>query len=336
MAHGTSKQRIDLKTVGSTAITLGQKAMASSLPVVLSSDQAAIPVSQSGTWNIGTVTTLTGITNALPSGTNLMGKVGIDQTTPGTTNAVSIAQLGANAVAVGTGISSTGTQRVTLATDIAVPVAQFDDTSTTQATEDALATLRVSKNRSLYTSIRDGSSQNNEIGLTVETVDGVNRALVKDKDAYELLENMLVELRTLNSYAMPTLNEGNKYRRMDNMGREIYAVANDRTRIKTSTITLSASTTETTLISGTPGMYNDLLALVIINTSASTNTRVDIRDTTGGTVIFPLQSVGGSVPVGFSLGGVVLPQGTAGASWTAQCGTSTTDVRILAIYSVNI
>lgn len=50
-----------------------------------------VAATQSGTWNIGTVTTVsavTAITNALPAGTNLMGKVGIDQTTPGTTNGV--------------------------------------------------------------------------------------------------------------------------------------------------------------------------------------------------------------------------------------------------------
>lgn len=34
-----------------------------------------VPASQSGTWNIGTVTTLTGITNALPAGTNAIGKL---------------------------------------------------------------------------------------------------------------------------------------------------------------------------------------------------------------------------------------------------------------------
>jgi hypothetical protein len=48
--------------------TLGQKTMAASTPVVLASDQAAIPVTQSGTWNVGTVTTLatlTTITNAV-------------------------------------------------------------------------------------------------------------------------------------------------------------------------------------------------------------------------------------------------------------------------------
>lgn len=38
----------------------------------------------------GTISAVTGITNALPAGTNLIGKVGIDQTTPGTTNKVSI------------------------------------------------------------------------------------------------------------------------------------------------------------------------------------------------------------------------------------------------------
>jgi len=38
--------------LGSTAPTVGQKAMASSVPVVLASDQTALPVSQSGTWTV--------------------------------------------------------------------------------------------------------------------------------------------------------------------------------------------------------------------------------------------------------------------------------------------
>ncbi len=37
---------------------------------------------------VSTVTAVTAITNALPSGTNILGRVGIDQTTPGTTNGV--------------------------------------------------------------------------------------------------------------------------------------------------------------------------------------------------------------------------------------------------------
>jgi len=38
--------------LGSTAPTVGQKVMASSIPVVLASDQSVIPVSQNGTWTV--------------------------------------------------------------------------------------------------------------------------------------------------------------------------------------------------------------------------------------------------------------------------------------------
>lgn len=53
-----------------------------------------VTVTQATGTNLHTVLdsgTLTSITNALPAGANLIGKVGIDQTTPGTTNKVDIA-----------------------------------------------------------------------------------------------------------------------------------------------------------------------------------------------------------------------------------------------------
>lgn len=60
-----------------------------------------------------------------PAGSNVIGKVGIDQTTPGTTNLVALAanqsvnnaQIAGTATAVNTGNSSAGTQRVVIATD---------------------------------------------------------------------------------------------------------------------------------------------------------------------------------------------------------------------------
>lgn len=75
--------------------------------VCTNSGTFAVQAAQSGTWTVGlsaaqtlaTVTTVstvtvvsavTAITNALPAGSNLLGKVGIDQTTPGTTNGVSV------------------------------------------------------------------------------------------------------------------------------------------------------------------------------------------------------------------------------------------------------
>ncbi len=85
--------------------------------VAVSNFPATQPVSgtvaatQSGTWNIGTVTTVTGvttvsavtaITNALPAGSNIIGNVRIDQTTPGTTNGVVVNSLPAQTVSTAT------------------------------------------------------------------------------------------------------------------------------------------------------------------------------------------------------------------------------------------
>jgi hypothetical protein len=78
-------------------------------------------VTQSGTWNVGSVTTLP----ALVAGTAVVGKVGIDQTTPGTTNlvalaanqSVNVAQIAGTTAATGSGAMTAGTQRVAMATD---------------------------------------------------------------------------------------------------------------------------------------------------------------------------------------------------------------------------
>lgn len=86
-------------------------------------DSGSITVTQATGTNLhavidsGTLTAVTAITNALPAGTNLLGKVGIDQTTVGTTNGVSIAQLGTGTINTGNGTSGTGTLRVAIASD---------------------------------------------------------------------------------------------------------------------------------------------------------------------------------------------------------------------------
>lgn len=54
---------------------------------------------------------------SLNVGSVVIGKVGIDQTTPGTTNAVSVAQIGATTIASGNGVVGAGVQRVAIASD---------------------------------------------------------------------------------------------------------------------------------------------------------------------------------------------------------------------------
>jgi len=64
------------------------------------------------------LTTLnTSVNASVAAGTNLIGKVGIDQTTPGTTNAVSISQINAATALAGNGATGTGSLRVTIASD---------------------------------------------------------------------------------------------------------------------------------------------------------------------------------------------------------------------------
>ena len=85
---------------------------------------------------VTTVTAVTAITNALPTGANVIGALTANQSTNTT-------QLGGVAVSVGAGASSTGTQRVILATDQGtIPVSQglsFVTSDTGQLTSVALA-----------------------------------------------------------------------------------------------------------------------------------------------------------------------------------------------------
>lgn len=120
----------------------------------------------------------------------------------------------------------------------------------------------------------------------------------------------------------------------DKYGRQVMVIGNIRDLVGTQTTTISASTSETTIVTAAASTYNDLVMLIVSNTSASTNTRIDFRDTTAGTVLFSLQSVGGAAPVGFALP-VPIPQTSVNTNWTAQCSNSTTDIRIYAVFQKN-
>lgn len=122
---------------------------------------------------------------------------------------------------------------------------------------------------------------------------------------------------------------------LDKFGRQVVVAGTLRDLKGTQSTTISASTSETTIITaGASGIFNDLVTIIVSNTSASTNTRIDFRDATGGTVIFSLLSPG-SQTVGFSIPGESIPQTTAANNWTAQCSASTTDIRIFALYEKN-
>lgn len=73
-------QDTNLKQVNGATVNVGAGAAGTGTQRVTTSTDSTI----------GTVTAVTAITNALPAGSNIIGKVGIDQTTPGTTNNVAV------------------------------------------------------------------------------------------------------------------------------------------------------------------------------------------------------------------------------------------------------
>ena len=94
-----------------------------------------------GTTNkvsIGTDGTVA-INTALPAGSNIVGNVRVDQTTPGTTNGVSLAQVGSTTIASGNGVAGAGVQRVAIASDnTAFPV-----NATVQASSNIIGNVRI-------------------------------------------------------------------------------------------------------------------------------------------------------------------------------------------------
>lgn len=112
-------------------------------------------------------------------------------------------------------------------------------------------------------------------------------------------------------------------------------IATLRTMKSSQKTTITASTTETTIITaGAAGVFNDLYGLVLANSGAST-TKVDIRDVTAGTIIATLE-----VPTletrGFMLSADSgFSQTTAASAWTAQCTTSTSSLEVTAMFAVN-
>lgn len=96
---------INLTEVGGAAVTLGQKISAASVPVVLASDQSAIPVSQNSTWNVGVTGTV-----AVTQSTSPWVISGTVTTTPPANASTNITEW--NTVAVGSpsafGVAPTG------------------------------------------------------------------------------------------------------------------------------------------------------------------------------------------------------------------------------------
>lgn len=207
----------------------------------------------------------------------------IDQTTPGTTNAISLAQIGSTTTLAGNGTSGNGAQRIVAASDNSA-IANWGH-GATAATAPT------------------GATYSGALGATALPTAVSNGQMVGDM--------------------------------ADKYGRQVALLGTIRDLIGTATTTISASTSETTIIAQIASTFNDIGMLIISNTSTATNTRIDFRDTTAGSIVFSLQSNGGQPPIGFAMPGMPIPQSAVNTNWTAQCASSTTDIRVYAVFAKN-
>jgi len=125
----------------------------------------------------------------------------------------------------------------------------------------------------------------------------------------------------------------------DVFGRQIVLPHTIRELVADQAQTFTTTTENTIITAGDANTFNDVVAIIAVNTSA-TATRVDIRDqlstvtSPAGGAVKPLYVPAGDMR-GLSLGGVLIKQTNAGQAWTATLGTAVTDIRIWALYIKN-
>lgn len=118
----------------------------------------------------------------------------------------------------------------------------------------------------------------------------------------------------------------------DKMGRQVIVPHAVRDLISDQKTTISNTTSETTIVTAVGSTKLDVVSITLTNSGASA-TKVDVRDTTGGTIRWT-----GYVPA-TDMRGIVfpvpMPQTTVNTNWTAQCSVATTALEVTVQYAKN-
>lgn len=275
------------------------------LPTLTNGQQAALQVDSSGR--------LISSIAAIAAGSTIIGKVGIDQTTDGTTNKVAAdLRLAGTAVTAGAGAVASGTPRVTLASDDPL-VAKLPT---------ALAT-----GGGLKVTVQDTSGT---------ALDYTVPALIEGKTAAAAsITAKPVTVGGQAKTANPTaVTDGQVVNTTHDKLGKLIAVSAIRDLKAMQSTTITASTSETTIVTAIASTFCDLYGLVLANSSA-TATSVTIKDSTTGTTRAVIY-----VPAGETRGfmmdaGSALPQATVNTNWTATSSASITSLFVSAYYVKN-
>lgn len=256
-----------------------------------------VAATQSGTWNVGTVTTITNAVNSAQSGTWTVQPGNTANTSPWLVDPDS-----------GTVQITDKTNKLTLMTG---SPPQDASTAAVPIKAVGVSTVSVTGTATIAGTVQPGNTPNTTPWLVTNVSSGIVHT------------------------ALPTAasDSAGMAIMVDKFGRVVDTLDCPRDLVGTSTVTLTATTSEVVFISsGASGVFNDITSLMVLNTSASA-ARVTFRSGGGqvnGTITFELY-----VPAGDMRGltsSHPWPQSTSAANWSIQSSASLTDIRAYSTY----
>lgn len=333
----------------------------STLPVSVSS----IPshnVTNAGTFSVQ---------STLQSGSAIAGQFGIDQTTPGATDSVTIkASSGIGSLTETAPASDTASsglngrlqriaQRLTsliglLPTALgqttmsaSLPVTLASNQSALPITDNSGSlTVDAPVGTPVFVRLSDGASAISTLPVSLASVPShavtnagtfaVQAASAGDvaHDAVDSGNPIKIggQARTTNPTAVADADRVNAM--FDKVGRHVTILGHVRELTGSQNTTITSSTAETTIVTaGGAGVFNDIVKLVFTNSSATAST-VTLKDSTGGTTRAVWRVLANSaLDIPFF---VPLAQGSANANWTLTCGTSVASIIVMAQFVKNV
>jgi hypothetical protein len=330
----------------------------------------ATPVTQADTFMLGgmNVKEINGVTPLMGAGNTGTGSPRVTIATDQATIPVSLASVPSHAVTNAGTFAVQDSEKIadnagfTDGTTKLLPTGYiFDEVAGTALTENDIAAARINLNRAQVNTIEDGATRGRYATVTAANavkVDGsgvtqpvslasvpshavTNAGTFAVQAAGDVASGSSdsgspVKVGLVAHTAAPTaVTDGQRVNAVsDKVGRQVIVTSQVRDLVSDQTTTISASTAETTIGTAIAATFLDITALMVSNTSASTSTRIDFRDTTGGSVRFSMQ-IPGNTTMGICPP-VPIKQTTVNTNWTAQCATSTTDIRVFVQFAKNI
>lgn len=328
--NADNRIRVSVETGGSGLTDSELRATA--VPVAqVSGASWSTEATQSGTWNIGTVTTVTGITNTVA--TALVDSSGVQYSTA---NPLPIDDAGGSITVDGTvGVSGvTASIQATLIDSSGVGYSGSNPVPITGTVVVSSITATTASN--IVDSSGVGYSGSNPLPITV-----VSGALTSTISVGAVVSDAVddgsapIKTGGIARTANPTAVAGGDIisASYDDLGRQLVRPVQVRDLLATAYATLTNGT-ETTLLAGATGVFHDLVYLMGSNVS-DVATTVDIRAVTAGNVIMSLR-IPANGTAGLSLP-LPIPQDATGNNWTADMGDITgTTVYVSGLFSKEV